>query len=159
MTVDGLSEGNGVSVSKRNCAKGKRLGSSRGQAYAEFALVATAFLMILFAIINFARAVYAYSFVSYAAREGTRYAIVHGGNGPTPPGMATASDVQSFVANELHGLDPSKLTVNTTWSDPGNESAGSTVTVQVEYDFAFSSPFLPPMTFPLKASSQMVISQ
>jgi Flp pilus assembly protein TadG len=61
-----------------------------GQAMVEFALVAPMFLLLLFSIIDFGRAVYYIQALNNAAREGARYAIVHGGNslqpsGPMPP--------------------------------------------------------------------------
>ena len=53
----------------------------RGQAMVEFALVAPLFFLLLFSIIEFGRAVYYIQMLNNAAREGARYAIVHGGPG------------------------------------------------------------------------------
>ena len=53
---------------------------SHGQAIAEFALVAPIFFLILFSIIDFGRYVYYVQILNNAAREGARYAIVHGAN-------------------------------------------------------------------------------
>jgi hypothetical protein len=59
----------------------------------EFALVAPMFLILLFAIIEGARFVFYNEMLNNAAREGTRYAIVHGSqaidgcpSGPMPGG-------------------------------------------------------------------------
>lgn len=75
-------------------------GRSRGQAMVEFALVAPLFFLLLFSIIEFGRAVYYIQMLNNAAREGARYAIVHGGPGwkagcesgpfPATPAYATA---------------------------------------------------------------------
>jgi hypothetical protein len=59
---------------------------SIGQAMVEFALIAPIFFLILFSIIDFGRAVYYIQALNNAAREGARYAIVHGGNSLTPSG-------------------------------------------------------------------------
>lgn len=50
----------------------------RGSTLIEFALVATVALTMIFAVIDFSRAAYAYHFVSDAARQATRWASVHG---------------------------------------------------------------------------------
>ncbi len=47
----------------------------------EFALIAPLFFLLLFSIIEFGRAVYYIQMLNNAAREGARYAIVHGGPG------------------------------------------------------------------------------
>jgi Flp pilus assembly protein TadG len=58
----------------------------------EFALVAPIFVLLLFSIIEFGRAIYVVEMLNNAAREGARYAIVHGANstqGPSGPYPAT----------------------------------------------------------------------
>ena len=73
----------------------------RGQAMVEFALVAPLFFLLLFSIIEFGRAVYYIQMLNNAAREGARYAIVHGGpgwrtgcaSGPFPATPAYASAI------------------------------------------------------------------
>jgi TadE-like protein len=52
--------------------------AQRGQGVAEFALVLPLFLLMLFGIVDIGRAIWAYDDVSNAAREGARYASVHG---------------------------------------------------------------------------------
>jgi hypothetical protein len=63
---------------------------TRGQALLEFALVLPIFLALLFMIVDFGRVVWATGSLSSAAREGARYAIVHGGtaSNPCPVGPA-----------------------------------------------------------------------
>ncbi len=55
----------------------------RGQALVEFALVLPAFLIMLMAVVDIGRAIWAQNSVAAAAREGARYAIVHGGSNTT----------------------------------------------------------------------------
>ena len=50
----------------------------RGSGLIEFVLASSIFLAFLFGIIDFCRAVYAYQFVTYAARAGARWAMVRG---------------------------------------------------------------------------------
>lgn len=64
----------------------------RGSALVEFALICILFFTMILGIIDFSRALYAYSFVSNAAREATRFAVVNGstcGN-DVAPGSCTA---------------------------------------------------------------------
>ena len=125
----------------------------KGQTYVEFAFSAVAFLTLIFLLVNVSTALYAFNFVAYAAREGTRFAAVHGRSNPSPAG---ATDITSLIDTEAYGLNPRKLKVTTTWS-PDNQP-GSTVAVQVRYTFTFMVPFvaLPPVN--LTSNSQMMIS-
>jgi Flp pilus assembly protein TadG len=130
-------------------------GNERGTSLAEFGLSFVLLFSIIFGIIDFGRALYAYDAISDAARIGTRYAIVRGSSSNYP---VTASTVSWYVANNCcAGLDTSAITVNTTWNP--NNNPGSTVTVQVSYTLSFMLPFLPTTSVPMSASSQMLISQ
>ena len=128
---------------------------SRGQAATEFALGAVGLLMFTFVITDFGRAVYAYNFVSYSAREATRYAVVHGSNSSSPASSSNQDPVKNVVLNEANGLDSTALTITPTWT-PDNKP-GSVVKVQVQYNFKPVSFFLPSTTLSLSATSQMVI--
>lgn len=121
----------------------------------EFALSFVLLFSILFGIIDFGRALYAYDAISDAARTGTRYAIVHGSSSGSP---ATSSTISTYVTtNCCAGLSASSITVTTTWSP--NNNPGSTVNVQVNYSLNFILPLLPSVAVPMSASSQMAISQ
>ena len=52
---------------------------SSGQALVEFALVFPIFMLLLVALVDFGRGIYAYNTISQAAREGTRLASVQAG--------------------------------------------------------------------------------
>ena len=95
--------------------------SARAQALVEFAIAAPIFFLILFGIIDFGRYVY-YTQVLNNAREGTRYAIVHGENGipPTgPPDDPSGADVIDVVRNYAVGVigleDTSVLDIQVAW--------------------------------------------
>src|SRR5579863_2461249 len=111
--------------------------SHRGQTMVEFAMIILIALTLIFGIIQASLALYAYSFVSYGARCGARYAMVHGSRSTTP---ATGSSVQTYVQGLAFPLDTSSMTVTTTWN-PDN-SPGSTVTVGVSYVFKPLAPFV-----------------
>ena len=66
---------------------------SRGQAMVEFALIAPLFFFLLFSIIEFGRAVYYIQMLNNAAREGARYAIVHGANSKSDSGPLPATEI------------------------------------------------------------------
>jgi Flp pilus assembly protein TadG len=51
-----------------------------GQALVEFALIVPLFLVLIFAVFDFGRVIWANDAVGNAAREAARYAIVHGGS-------------------------------------------------------------------------------
>jgi Flp pilus assembly protein TadG len=126
---------------------------SRGQNMVEFAAVALPMCFLIFGIIVLGMAVYSYSFVCDGAREGVRYAIVHGSASLSP---ASASDIQTYVQKEAHGLNTSYLNVTTKWT-PDNKP-GSVVKVQVTYSF---QPLFPmsAVAVPLSSTAQMVISR
>ena len=128
--------------------------NQRGSNLVETALCLTVFLMILFGIIDFSRAIFAYNFVSHAARQGARYAVVRG---QSSGHAASAGDVQDYVRQQAVTLNSSSVTVNTTWS-PDN-SAGSTVQVQVQYSFSPVLPYIPGGPYSLSSTSRMRISQ
>lgn len=56
----------------------------RGQSLVEFALLLPLMLLIITGLFDVARAVWQENTLSYAAREGTRYLIVHGSQGNLP---------------------------------------------------------------------------
>ncbi len=146
-----------------------RPGESGAEVF-EFALVMPVLFLVLFGVMGFGQALYSYHFVSHAAREGARFAIVRGAACST---FATACpaddrDVRNYVVSIAPGgIDTStnNLQVTTTW--PGNgagtcttaNSPGCPVKVQITYNFHFIFPLLPSSSVPITSASQMVISQ
>ena len=65
----------------------------RGQSLVEFALLLPIMLLIITGLFDVARAVWQENTLAYAAREGTRFAIVHGsaGQGPLPDGWTVGA--------------------------------------------------------------------
>jgi Flp pilus assembly protein TadG len=142
-----------------------------GAEVVEFALVMMGLFLVLFGIMGFGQALYAYHFVSHAAREGARFAIVRGSSCITWTTACPASptDVQNYVVSiSPPGISTSStdLTVTTTWPGvaagtacPANGTPGCPVNVQIQYKFHFIFPLLSSSGVTMTSASQMVISQ
>ena len=138
----------------------------------EMALSMIILLTILFGLIEICLALYTYHFVSDAAREGTRFAIVRG-SACSAPGFeckATAAQIQTYVRNlGFPGIIPSAMTVTTTWSaypvggtccpSAACNNPGNLATVTVKYNFPLSIPFIKSSVIAMSSTSAMVISQ
>jgi hypothetical protein len=156
----------------------------RGQGLAEFALVVPIFLLLAFALVDLARGIYIYAVISDAAREGARYAIVHGSKATedVPPNVATGPGTgdehgTTYVVpktRELaYGLDTAALGVGVCWghecavpADCGqgtNTALGPVpnvpVTVRACYAFqAITGSFLRLGPIPLAAEATLTIT-
>jgi len=108
-----------------------RRGDGRGQGLVEFALVIPMFLLMLFGVVDMGRVIWAFDSLSNAAREGARYASVHG-----------AADVTICPTGPNLGATPA--TGCPTWTPDSKEptriqtrsflvAPGSSVTVYVCY--------------------------
>lgn len=152
-----------------------RISAEEGDAIAEFALSATILIAIVFGIYETSFALYSYTYVSDAAREGTRYAIVRGSActgfaecSSTPVG-ATSAQIQADVQSLGYpGISSKNLTVTTTWPTTGSactpisspcNNPGNLVKVVVVYQFPLNIPFVPQTTVKMSSTSEMVISQ
>ncbi len=134
----------------------------RGQALVEFALVAPIFFLLLFAIIDFGRYVYYVQVLNNAAREGTRYAIVHGNLSvaPTgPPGDPSGAAVKEVVRKYAVGVigDSTVLDIQPSWPD-GDNVRESLVTVIVTYQFRSLIPLVPLPPIQIQGASTLVIN-
>ncbi len=130
-----------------------------GQAAVEFALVASIFLMLTFAIIELAMVVYSYNSISHAARECVRYAIVHSPTGPNP---ATTSQIKSITVSYADLPAPNQLTpsgVAVTWPADPNLPSLQDAQCTISLNYILRIPFLPSKTLPLTATARMLVSQ
>jgi Flp pilus assembly protein TadG len=141
----------------------RRLRGEEGASLVEFALSSAILFMFLFGIIAFCGALYSYNFVSEAAHEATRYAMVRGStcSADYTGCPATSADIQTYVRNLGYpGIIPSNLTAVATW--PGGSAApGNIVSVTVTYTYPLNIPFWPQSgtILNLSSTSQMTISQ
>jgi hypothetical protein len=153
----------------------------RGQSLVEFALLLPLMLLIITGLFDVARAVWEENTLAYAAREGTRWAIVHGsaGLGPLPDGTtegaANPTDPNDPVINYVKtvvkqaAIGVPNVTVVVTYPDTypgsgGTKCADRNCRVIVDA----SAPFIPlpsqymlggAFQITLKGGSQLVIQR
>ena len=131
----------------------------------ETAIVMTVFMLMMFGIIEFGRAIYTYHMVDNAARIGSRFAIVHGstcahtGATDTWPCNADTTEVQNYVLSQSVDLDGQRLTIAPTWPSNGCKATGCLVKVTAIYPFQFLIPFISTQSLTMTSTSEMVISQ
>jgi Flp pilus assembly protein TadG len=135
----------------------------RGATLAETAIVMSVLLAMLFGILDFGRALYTYSFVAQAARQGARWAMVRGANCTQLdhcPAQSGSGDIQPYVQSLSAGAtDPNTLTANLNFPSCGNTNArGCIAQVTVTYPFNFMLPFLPAAQLNISSTSEMVIT-
>lgn len=131
----------------------------------EFALSVWALFLLTFLIFEFCMSVYTYSVLANAAREGVRYAIVHGSDsascsGPGS-GCADASGsnvsavVKSYATVTFH--DMSGMTVTPAWPD-GRATPSSRVVVNISYPYVayFTLPGFSPPSMRVTAEGRIV---
>ena len=130
-----------------------------GQSTAEFFLIISAFFLILFGMMETAQAVFTYNSICEAAREAVRYAIVHGPNS-VDPSVSPYTDIQQVAINAVPDLALTSANVVVSWPADPNISAKKDPQVKVSYTYSLSPiPFLPSISVPLTATSQMLVSQ
>jgi Flp pilus assembly protein TadG len=111
----------------------KRRGNGeRGAQMVEFALGFLIFLVLVVGIFEGGRLVWTYTTLSHAARQGARYALVHGERNP----LNDDASITAAVRAQAVGLSSGSVAVNTVWSDP-DKKGGSVVTVSASYPISF----------------------
>ncbi|MGA3190185.1 MAG: TadE/TadG family type IV pilus assembly protein [Bryobacteraceae bacterium] len=136
----------------------RRRKTQAGNAIVEISLCLTALILIMFGIVEYSRLMYAFNFVSYAARSASRYASLHGSSSASP---VTQAEMTTYVQALAVALNSSQLVVNTTWSgsaSPGN-SPGNTVQVVVTYTETPLLTLVMPNALAVTSTSQMVVLQ
>jgi len=159
-------------MTARNWAERRRRPSrpkaarARAQAIVEFALVAPLFFLLIFSIIEFGWYVYQVQSINEAAREGARYAVVHGStslcpSGPMPGAVTnwcdpTGAKVEAAVSNYAVGIAPRNLTFSTlSWAP--NNGRGSIFSVVVQTTYHPLIPLVPLPTITIEGASTLVV--
>jgi len=93
----------------------------RGAAVIEFAIIAPIFLLLVFGMIEFGRAIMVQQILVNASREGARQAAVDGG----------VIDVDAYLAGTLTQYEVNGAPV----SDPSGADYGDAVTVRISVPF------------------------
>ena len=158
-----------------------------GSGLVEMAICCMVLMPLMFGVIEFSLAFYAFHFVSEAAREGSRYAMVRGSlsckNTPNVSNACTnlsngntgaSSDDISAYVKSLGYPFAGQLSVSATWKSYSADASGhatwascatpcnipgNQVKVTVTDNFPIAVPYWKSVTFPLSSSSTMVISQ
>ena len=137
-----------------------RLRDESGQSLVEFAITFSILIGFVFAFIEVCLMFYTYCMISECAREGSRYASVHGSTCQTAALVsctASASDVNTYVAQLGYpNLASGTMTVSTTFPD-GSEVPGNHVKVAVKYAFPITLAFVPRNTWTMSTSSTVTI--
>jgi len=164
---------NSMQASGRATAPGLKqsgIASEEGAALVEFAIACAIFFALLFGVFELSLGFYTFHYVSNAARQGSRWAMVRGSACAiytnTTPCPAQESDIANYVKGLAYpGIDSvNNMTVkvytysydisNSTWTSCGEMSGGTIcnapgdqVQVQVTYAFPLSIPFWATPTF------------
>lgn len=168
----------GLNGSRFAARRFKSLMDDTGSAIVEMALSSSVLFAMFFGMFEMSMASYTYHYVSDAAREGSRYAVVRGSTSCHNTGLtgcgATSDSIATYVKGLGYpGIKSSNMTVTTTWYTPSVgtprtwtlcstgtcNAPGYLVKVNVVYAFPFSVPFVPSRTINVGSTSQMVISQ
>jgi Flp pilus assembly protein TadG len=109
--------------------------SRRGQNLVEFALILPIFLLVAVVVLDLGRAVYYYSTIYNAAREGTRYGIIYPND---VSGMESTTIDYAYGA----GLEVSDVTAGLGTPQVIDGFPNPTVQVSVTYSFTPVTPFV-----------------
>ena len=158
----------------------------QGSVALEFALSVITILLVMFLIVDVGRALYAYDWISDAARQATRFAMVRGKTcdpllnnycqvGSQPRG-AQSQDITNYVNSLAVGVGPfttgsstspcalnancvnSTCYVGSNIARPLPCTATTWVQVQVVYNFSFVSPFIP-LSWSMQSTSERTVQQ
>lgn len=116
----------------------------RGAALVEYAIGATIFIMAVFAVLEFGRAVWAHNALTDAARRGARYAVLHmptGGEDTNIKNLVVYGNTAGGTQPLLPGLSTANVQVSRT-TDFSVNSGTATVSI-TGYEFEFVLPMLP----------------
>jgi Flp pilus assembly protein TadG len=114
----------------------KGLNARRGTSAVEAAVVYPLTILLLIGTVVLGLGVFRYQQVQCLAREGARYASVHGPQYAADSGNAYATNqtVLSYIETLAVGLQTSDLSCTVTWSpNPPTTTTPSTVSVHVSY--------------------------
>jgi Flp pilus assembly protein TadG len=140
----------------------------RGTTAVEFAVTCPILFFLLFATIVGSMGVFRYQQVAAVAREGARWASVHGGQYEQDTGKpaATPEDVfNKVILPAATLLSPEHLSYSVTWdqsnmplqvSDDVEEPFGNTVTVTVTYQWFPEMLLIGPYTLTSSSTAQML---
>lgn len=145
----------------------------QGSTLVEMALSSAVLLTAMVGILQLSLMLYCYHFLSFAAREGARYAIVRGSDSCLTAGVSmsnisdcndtTGAGIVSHVQSlNFPGINwarctPANPCVFVSWPK-GVNTPGSPVRVQIKYPYTLIVPWFRPLSVPISSTSQMLIA-
>jgi len=138
----------------------KGAGSERGATALEFAMIAPAFLALLFGVMEGGRVIFTQSVLSYATQTTTRWAVVN----PPASGQTQIeyeAELADYAKSKLIIVSPNKMVTSAATSPPDPSDNTRTITVTLSYDFEWMMPFVGTATgpFELSASSRGFLAE
>jgi Flp pilus assembly protein TadG len=163
------SSGAKLQICECDALKGNLARDEKGETLVAFAVTLPILLSFLFGMMQVCLVFYTYEWISEAAREGTRYAMVHGSTCETSGGVSctvtattgggTFPSVNGYVsAIGLPNLGGGTMNVATTYPD-GDEVPPHRVVVNVTYTFPYKIPFVSTKPISLSSTSEMSLLQ
>ena len=125
------------------CAAFRR--SERGIIAAEFALALPIVVMLVMGLIEIGRVVYTQPALSFAAPEGTRYAIVRDGE-------VTTEEIEAYASSRLIGVVDHQLAVFAATAPVDPDTNTSLITIQVSMEYRPWFPYIPGFTMSADSS-------
>ena len=118
--------------------KSKRHSKNRGHAVVEFLLSIICLMIVIMWVLQFMLLIYTYVLLAGAAKEGVRYAVIHGPNNASASGPANVTNVVNTAKN-FAGFDGTncaagKPCITVTYPD-GTNDLNNRVRVTVSYPF------------------------
>jgi Flp pilus assembly protein TadG len=130
--------------------------TARGQSLVEFALIAPLLILLLLALFDFGRAIYAYNAISNAAREGARIAIVDQSESGGVP-LAANEAANQATALGLNAADINDVQVlyrlPDLSADCPSRGLGCVAEVRVQYEFRAVTPVIGAIVGSLRLST------
>jgi len=165
-----------LKIAQRTKSAGRRFWEEGASTAVEMALSSCVLFTVFFGRIQTAMAYYSYQYLSDAAREGARWAIVRGStscaNNSIDHCGASQTDIQTYIRNLGYpGINPSKLTATVSYYSAPSTSGGAWVAcngcnapgkrikVFLQYSYPMNIPFFPQGNLNLQSVSQMVVAQ
>jgi Flp pilus assembly protein TadG len=154
-----------VQVNGGRCGAFSR--DENGAESVEMALSISVLLTLIFGLIQICLAFYSHAYISELAREGSRYAALHGANCVDSTSgascTATALQVQTYITTiGLPNLGGGGVSVDTNTSHmfpDGDQVSPHRVQVIVTYTFPYKIPFASSSTLSMSSTSMMTIIQ
>ena len=138
------------------------LRNEHGAAMVEMALSIPILMTITFGMIETSLMFYTHAAISELAREGSRYAMMHGPNCLTAPSATSCTVSATGVQTYISGIAMPNLgggTMTPTVNFPNGQVDGKTVVVTVTYTFPYKIPFVTHSNLSMQSVSTETIIQ